>query len=113
MLSKLKDTRPILETMAHLGKSPMGKMLAEFLRQSYMETAQSAMYRTDPAEIYLQHGYMQCLNDLLALLRDAPDIIKQVDDSGHCPEGLPPPAGRDDPRTSVDTAPYPTSSEHP
>ena len=82
MLSKLKDTRPTLETMARLGVSPDGKLFADFLTHSFTETAQSVMYRTDPAEMCLQHGYMQCLNDLLALLRDAPDIIKQTDGTG-------------------------------
>jgi len=76
--------------MARLGVSPDGKLLSEFLHQSFVETANSVMYRTESAEIYMQHGYMQCLNDLLVLLRDAPDIIKQIDDSG-----LHPPAGHD------------------
>ena len=90
MLSKLKDTRPTLETMARLGVSPDGKVFADFLAQSFTETAQSVMYRTDPAEMCLQHGYMQCLTDLLTLLRDAPDIIKQNDGAG-----LHPSAGQD------------------
>ena len=90
MLSKLKDTRPTLETMARLGVSPDGKVFSDFLEKSFTETSQSVMYRTDPAEMHLQHGYMQCLHDLLALLRDAPDIIKQTDGVG-----LHPSAGQD------------------
>ena len=95
MLSQLKDTRPILETMAHLGTSKTGKTLIELLERSYIETANSVMYRTESAEIYMQHGYMQCLNDLTVLLRDAPIILEQnrllFDDAG-----LQPTTGHDD-----------------
>jgi hypothetical protein len=87
MLVNISSNVELLGAIAALAKSADGKAFAQFLRDSFHATAQDVIRRVPIEQIHLQHGYMQCCDDLILLFQNASDLYAQAstpaqDDTG-------------------------------